>query len=113
MYEKVLNTNGLLPVSVNKSYYMTFDGKCCYCKISVLSYSEDRLYMEVLYEDGIKEKYLLVSDDGYNYSGMKRESVDDGRVQFKLLTHCEWVLLTGFWKCGGREGEWYISGRKT
>lgn len=109
----ITKTAGLFPVTVDNSYYITFDGKRCYCKVPVLYYSASRLIMEVYYEDGDRENYLLVSGDGINFSGMKRKSIDDGRARFRLLTHCEWVLFSGFWMCGGREGEWYIKGRRT
>jgi hypothetical protein len=112
MNDMVMNTDGMFPLDVDKSFYMTFDGKRCYCKVPVLRYSGNRMYMEVHYDDGDRENYFLVSDDGVNYNGMKRGSADDGRVRFLLLTHCEWVLLAGSWKCGGREGAWYINGKR-
>lgn len=104
-------TPAMIAVTIYTSYYMTFDGRRCHCKVPVCCYSKERLYLEVVYEDGILEKYLLTSNDAFRYFGTKQGEIDDGRVYFSLMTHEDWILLAGHWMCGGRQGEWYINGK--
>ncbi len=110
MNATVMNFAGMLPVRVLKSYYMTFDGKRCFCEVPLLVFSDTKMFLEVKYGDADEEKYYLTSGDGIRYSGTKQGTTDDGRAQFTLLTQCDSILFAGSWKCGGREGEWYIEG---
>ncbi len=100
------------PVAVHRSYYLTFNGKRCLCSVSELSCSARSMRFTVQYLDGDREQYALVSDDGIHYRGSKQGTPEDGRVQFDLFAHCSSILLAGWWKCGGREGRWYIEGER-
>lgn len=96
-------------VEVNKSFYTTFNGRRFYCSIPELYLGSQEAKMRVRYSDGDEEKYNLTSSDGVLYSGTMGTD-DDNRVDFELWKHLKTIVLAGNWKCGGREGEWYIEG---
>ena len=96
-------------IQVTRSFYLTFDGRRCYCEIPELYFNGTAAQMIVQYRQGDQEAYLLVFDDGIHYSGAMGTD-DDSRVDFELFRHNDLILLAGAWKCGGREGEWYIEG---
>jgi hypothetical protein len=97
-------------VEVHKSFYTTFNGRRFYCNIPELYLGDDEARMRVRYSDGDEEKYHLASSDGVLYSGTMGTD-DDNRVDFELWKHDnKTVVLAGNWKCGGRQGEWYIEG---
>ncbi len=96
-------------IEVNKSFYTTFNGRRFYCSIPELYLGNQEAKMRVRYSDGDEEKYYLNSSDGVQYSGTMGTD-DDSRVDFELWKHSQTIVLAGNWKCGGREGEWYIEG---
>lgn len=95
---------------VTKSFYMTFDGKRCYCEIPDLLVDNKSMSMQVQYNGDDQETYTLSSQDSVNYSGAHSGASDDSRVEFTRYQHGNTIILSGMWKCGGREGEWYIEG---
>ena len=99
-----LTTSGR--VEVSKSFYMTFNGKRCYCRIPAFVGTRSGK-INVKYQQEM-ETYFLVSEDGLYFTGAVCTE-DDNRVIFR-----KWVVERsspcGSWKCGGREGEWYIEG---
>lgn len=99
-------------ITVVKSFYMTFEGRCCYCAIPELYVSKEAAQMVVVYKAGDEEKYSMTSKDGVHYQGAMCTD-DDSRVDFTKFTNKNLLLLAGVWKCGGREGEWYIEGEVT
>lgn len=96
-------------ITVTKSFYITFDGRRCYCNIPELFISDTTAQMVVKYKQGDEESYSLQSKDGRHYYGAMGTD-DDNRVDFTKWVTNKCLLLSGNWKCGGREGEWYIEG---
>lgn len=96
-------------IEVSKSFYTTFNGRRFYCSIPELYLGNLKAQMRVRYKDGDEEKYSLTSPDGVLFSGTMGTD-DDNRVDFELWIHDKSIVLAGCWKCGGREGEWYIEG---
>jgi len=96
-------------VDVNKSFYTTFNGRRFYCNIPELYLGCQQAKMRVRYGDGDEENYNLTSSDGVLFSGTMGTD-DDSRVSFELWKHGNVIVLEGGWKCGGRQGEWYIEG---
>ncbi|HMA64716.1 MAG TPA: hypothetical protein VKO63_05955 [Chitinispirillaceae bacterium] len=109
MEQVVKNCTGL--VEVEKTFYMSFDGKRCVCTIPELYIDNATAQMLVRYKQGDEEVYRLTSTDGIRFTG-KMGTDDDSRVDFDKWEKNGVVLLAGSWKCGGREGEWYIEGTK-
>ena len=66
--------------------------------------------MHVQYKDDDHEAYSLTSSDAVYYSGAYSGAADDSRVEFTKYRNANMIILAGMWKCGGREGEWYIEG---
>lgn len=102
-----LTTSGR--VEVTKSFYMTFNGKRCYCRIPSLYLGTRSGKINVKYQQEDEETYFLVSEDGLYFTGTVCTE-DDNRVIFRKWVNGKDLLLAGSWKCGGREGEWYIEG---
>ncbi|NLL12775.1 MAG: hypothetical protein GX267_05175 [Fibrobacter sp.] len=96
-------------VEVNKSFYTTFNGRRFYCNVPELYLGSQQAKMRVKYRDGDEEYYSLKSSDGVLFSGTMGTD-DDNRVDFELWKHDRIIVLAGNWKCGGRQGEWYIEG---
>lgn len=96
-------------IEVDKSYYISFDGKRCACTIPELYINNDTAQMLVRYKQGDEEVYRLTSTDGKRFAG-KMGTDDDSRVDFEKWENNGVILLAGSWKSGGREGEWYIEG---
>lgn len=96
-------------IEVKKSFYITFDGRRCYCSIPELKISDTSAQMLVKYTQGDEEFYDLLSKDGRHYYGAMGTD-DDNRVDFMKWITDKNLILSGIWKCGGREGEWYIEG---
>lgn len=88
---------------------MTFDGRRCYCEIPVFLLSSSSATMHVLYKEGDEERYEMVSEDGKHYQGSSN-SGDGSRVEFTCYRSGNTLLFAGLWKCGGRQGEWYLCG---
>jgi hypothetical protein len=102
-------TNTDTRVEVKRSFYMTFNGKRSYCHIPNLLLGPRSAKLTVKYEQGDEEHYFLVSEDGLYFTGAVCTE-DDNRVIFRKWISGKNILLAGSWKCGGREGEWYIEG---
>jgi len=97
-------------VRVIRSFYMTFDGKRCTCKITRFSVNRNAAFMHVSYGANDEENYSLSSEDGIRYRGAYLGTNDDSRVEFVKFQRNDELVMAGIWKCGGREGEWYIEG---
>lgn len=96
-------------VDVTKSFYITYNGRRHYCSIPELFIAHNAAQMLVRYEQGDEEVYRLVSSDGIRFTGTMGTD-DDSRVDFEKWENGSHIVFAGNWKCGGREGEWYIEG---
>jgi hypothetical protein len=96
-------------IEVTNSFYITFDGRRCYCSVPELFITHNAAQMLVKYKQGDEESYHLVSNDGARFTGTIGTD-DDSRVNFVKWECKNHLVLAGSWKCGGREGEWYIEG---
>jgi len=97
-------------IIVDKAFYITFDGRRCYCVIAHLVLNHNLITMHVEYQKNDEESYTLKSSDGIHFAGSYIDGEDDSRVEFKKYQRGDSIVLSGVWKCGGREGEWYIRG---